>query len=88
MAKLKINKTIEVCDYCSSDGYLQECIVCQKMYCLTCQCIIAGCWVSPNVCKKCDDRDDVKAVCAKYADKMTPIVRARDKALSNLPSNP
>lgn len=87
---MKIKKPaeeIEVCDHCQRGGYLETCIVCGRQHCLSCQGIIAGCWVGPKVCKECDDREDVRRVVARYAEQITPIIRKRTAALKRLPSN-
>lgn len=88
--KMKITqpaKEIEVCDRCRSDGYLQQCIVCGKMYCLTCKALIMGCWVEPNVGKCCQDREDVLEIVARFSEQITPIIRARSEALKALNAN-
>lgn len=81
MAKVKINKTVEVCDFCGRDGYLQTCIRCGRRYCLTDHAIVAGCWVKPDVCRDCGGDEVVKEICRKYADLITPILKKRDSAL-------
>lgn len=77
-------KTVEVCDFCNGEGFLQKCLCCSKQYCLTCDGTIGGCWVSPDVCKSCADLDSVRKVVANYADQITPIVKRRDAALRKL----
>jgi len=79
-------REIEVCDFCRRERFLQTCIVCGRQYCLTDQGTVPGCWVGPNVCRKCDEREDVKKVCDKYANQITPIVRKRNDALKRLPA--
>lgn len=83
MAKVKIDKTVEVCDFCHCEGYLQECIRCHKMFCLTDNAIVPGCWVSPTVCRKCGESDEVKSICDKYADKITPLIRKRNDEIAS-----
>lgn len=75
-------ETVQVCDFCERDGYLERCLVCGKEYCLTCRGIITGCWVQPRVCRECCRREDVSRLVAEYAGKITPIIEARHEALS------
>ena len=78
-------KTVTVCDVCHrEDGYLTECIVCGKEYCLLCKCCIPGCMMAPDVCKECDDREDVQKVCAKHAPKFGKVLKRRDDELRGL----
>jgi len=84
---MKITKPaveIEVCDTCHRDGYLEQCIVCEKMYCLTCQALIRGSWVKPDVGKCCQDREDVLAIVAQFSELITPIIRDRAAALGGI----
>lgn len=82
----KPSREAEVCDTCHCEGYLQECLVCGGQFCLTHRAIIAGCWVSPDVCKACGSRADVQAVVEKAAAQIGPIIRARSAALVALPA--
>jgi hypothetical protein len=75
---------IEVCDYCSRSGYLQTCIVCGGQYCLLCEGMISGCWISPRICKVCSTRKDVNLIVEKYAQKISPIIDVRTTELSRL----
>lgn len=84
---MKITKpavTIEVCDYCESDGFLQVCDSCGGKYCLLCQGIIGGCMVSIDVCSKCGSEDKVLDVAEKYAKKIIPIIHKRTQELKKL----
>lgn len=86
--KVKINKTVEACDFCEREGYLQTCVACRKRYCLSCHGIVPGCWVAPNLCGTCDERTDVREVVKRHAEKITPIVAQRDKELGRLGGKP
>lgn len=77
----------EVCDHCGRDGVLTTCLVCGKQYCLLCDCYLPGCMVRPDVCKKCDDRDDVKALSERYGKRLHKICVARDKEMRALSAN-
>ena len=85
---MKITKPqieIEVCDLCGREaGYLLECTTCGKQYCLTCEGIVPKSWGYTNLCRKCSGRNDVKAVCQKYAEQLTPIFGNRNAALKRL----
>jgi len=85
--KIKIpSKTIEVCDICekqSSAGF-ENCLVCNKQFCWTCRAILVGCMLSPLVCKKCGDREDVIEIVKIYARDFLAFDIARSKALKNL----
>lgn len=87
---MKIKKPaeeVDVCDLCQREtgSLLTQCIICGKEYCFSCNAYFPGCWVRPNVCKKCGGKNDVISIVGKYADKITPIIRERDKILSELP---
>lgn len=87
---MKITKPaemVEVCDRCQCAGYLETCIVCGKQYCLSCRGMIAGCWVSPDICRSCAEREDVITVVKTSATMITPIIQNRDKKLRCLPPN-
>ena len=82
-------KEVEVCDVCQrDDGYLQTCLVCGGVYCLTCDAVMVGCWVKPPVCRDCAKRPDVQGVVARAADKITPIIARRKAALKRLRAKP
>ena len=85
MKKTIPEQILEVCDFCESTGYLQECIVCLKAFCLTCEGTIQGCWVGPQVCRECARRKDVRKVSDKHAKEITPIIKRRSRALKRLP---
>ena len=88
MARVHVNKVIEVCDFCQRDGYLERCLLCRKQMCLICVGLIAGCMVSLTACKKCSHRADVVALVKQYADKIVPLIKRRDAAVRNLPKYP
>lgn len=81
----KPEREVEVCDRCHREGFLQECLVCGGQYCLTCDAIMAGCWVSPRVCRRCGGRPDVQRVVTEAAERITPIIEERRASLSALP---
>lgn len=78
------SKTVEVCDICRRGGFLQTCLVCGGRYCLTCDAIIAGCWVKPAVCRTCSKSQKVEDIVLKYAGRITPVIKLRDAALKRL----
>lgn len=84
--KIKIpSKTVTACDICHREtGVLDTCLICGKEYCMMCEPYLPGCMIKPHVCKKCDDRDDVKKVVANYADDFVRVYKLRDKALARL----
>ncbi len=86
MKVLKPEREVEVCDTCQHEGFLQVCLVCGKQFCMSCHGIIAGCWVSPNVCRGCSRRADVLKVVGLYAKQITPIIAERRAALEALPA--
>lgn len=89
---MKINKPaveLEVCDFCHGDsvhgtGFLQTCAACGREYCLSCEGHVGKSWGFTELCRQCADRMDVAEICAKYAAKLTPIFRARNRALKRL----
>ena len=81
----KPEREIEVCDRCQREGFLKTCPVCGAQFCLSCEGHVAMCWVSLGVCRACGGRKDVLALAARYAAKITPIIRARLAALEALP---
>lgn len=80
-------KVIEVCDTCRREGFLQRCVVCGGVYCLTCDGIVPGSFGFVEVCRRCAERDDVREICAKYSLRLAPVFRARQKALAKLQAN-
>lgn len=74
----------EVCDTCEREGHLTTCLVCGKQFCLLCQCYLVGCMVRPDVCKKCDDRDDVQQIAKQYGLKILKLTNKRDVELEAL----
>ncbi len=82
----KPERVVEVCDICHEEDFLQTCPVCGKRICLLCRGIMAGCRVSPRVCKECSERPDVQSVVQGHADLITPIIRQRSAALKALPA--
>ena len=77
-------KEIEVCDFCHRDGYLQNCWVCGRQFCLSDEGTVAGSFGFTKVCRACSLRDDVGLVCDKFAKLIAPILRKRDAALQRL----
>ena len=77
-------RTVEVCDRCRREGYLQTCEVCGAKFCLTCQGIVGQCWGFTELCRECAHRDDVKELCHFYAKQLTPIFKRRHEALVRL----
>lgn len=77
----------EVCDICGRDCVLTTCIVCGKRYCLICHCYLAGCMVRPDVCRKCDDREDVKRIATAYGKEIFGVCKRRDAELKALSAN-
>lgn len=71
-------KEVELCDCCSRDGFLQTCKACGGRYCLLCDAYLPGCIHRPDVCRKCCDNEQVKAIADKYAPKLLEILKARD----------
>jgi hypothetical protein len=59
--KIKINKEVEVCDFCQRETYLQICIVCKKEFCILCK----GIGYNPynqKICKECIKKEDVEKI--------------------------
>ncbi len=78
-------QTVEVCDICRvSSRFLQTCDVCGNQFCLSCEGTVAASWGFTRICRDCAKADVVRAVCAKFAKRLTPIYRAREKALRKL----
>lgn len=77
-------KTVEVCDFCHREGYLKECDVCGRSFCLTHEGIVGQCWGFTTLCRECCHRDAVKEICARYAKRLTAIYRQRNAALKRL----
>lgn len=81
-------KTIDVCDICEREtGLLETCLICGKQYCTLCDSFLPGCMIHPNVCKKCDDRDDVKKIVERYSKDFVRISKLRDAALKRAAQN-
>ena len=80
--KLKINKTIEVCDLCQREGSLAECTRCHCLYCIMCDSVIPGCVVRAKVCNKCGVDPKVIKICDQYAVKLIAIIQDRDKRIA------
>jgi hypothetical protein len=64
--KKKINKTVEVCDFCEKEGWLQTCVVCRRKYCILHKAVIIGDVFSQQICKGCENREDIKKIIKKY----------------------
>ena len=84
MEVTKPARTVEVCDFCQREGYLQPCDVCGRMFCLTHKGTVAGSWGFTTLCTECAGREDVGIVCAEYAKRLTPIFEERRIALRAL----
>ena len=85
--KIKVpSKTVTVCDICKreTDGLFEKCLVCEKEYCLFCGPYLPNCMIRPQVCKNCDDRQDVKDIVARYSPDFVKTYKLRDKALASL----
>lgn len=79
-------KTVDVCDFCHREGYLETCDVCGRQFCLIDNGIVAGSYGSMDICKECARRDDVHKVCERYAKQLKPIYKRRMTALRRLPN--
>lgn len=83
--KIKVPaKTEEVCDICHGGGYLQTCKACGCRHCLICDYYLPGCIHKMDVCRKCCDRPEVKALAAKYAPEILRVLKKRDIELAQL----
>jgi len=80
-------RSIEVCDFCQHDGYLQRCDVCIRSFCLAHKGTVWQSWGFTQVCWECAQRDDVQAICDRYAKQVTPVFRKRNAALKRLGTN-
>ncbi len=84
---MKIDKpaeSVEVCDFCHRESFLEVCDVCGKSFCYICTGIVIQSWGFTNLCRECCRRDDVKEVCAIYSRLLTPIFKRRNVALRKL----
>jgi hypothetical protein len=82
--KIKINKEVEVCDFCQREGFLTTCVVCRKKYCIMCN----GIGYNPydqNICKCCIKREDVEKVIVDGRKKYERSYFAQKAALQKLP---
>lgn len=77
-------REVDVCDLCRSHSYLQDCDVCGKQFCLSCEGTVPQSWGFTQICRGCAERDDVKAICERYAEQLTPIYARRRSALKRL----
>ena len=57
--KKRINKTVDVCDFCEREGILTECIVCHTVFCILCGGHSGNAFNQP-ICKECIGRGDVQ----------------------------
>lgn len=87
MKKYIAAQDVEVCDLCHQKGFLQSCDVCGREFCLTHEGHVGQTWGFTQICCECAEREDVVAVCRKFAEKLTPIFTARDKVLKRLPAH-
>lgn len=77
-------REVEVCDFCRREGFLTECDVCGRQYCLTDEGTVAGSYGFTNVCRDCSRQQRVQEICDKYAVHLRPIFQQRDAALKRL----
>ncbi len=77
-------KEVEVCDFCRQEGYLTECHVCGRQFCLVDDGTVAGSFGFTKLCRECSGRDDVRSICTRHAEKLAPIYAARDNELKKL----
>ena len=77
-------KTVEVCDFCNREGYLRECHVCGRSFCLVDEGLVGQCWGFTKLCCECSQRDDVGKICERYAKRLAPLYRQRERALKRL----
>ena len=80
-------QTVEVCDTCGRDGFLETCITCGDKYCVIHNSIISGCYVSVDCCSECGNREDVREIVSKHAIDLKKIKFKRDEELSKLNTN-
>ncbi len=85
MKKTIPKKTVNVCDFCQHEGFLETCHVCGRQFCLSHQGIVGQSWGYTTLCHKCSERDDVQDVCCRYAKQLTPLFAERDDRLKRLP---
>jgi len=84
---MKITKPaeeIEVCDFCSTGGYLQKCTVCGQQFCFHCEGSVMCSWGFFHLCEECVQREDVQKTIGRYTRQLTPIYEKRTKALKRL----
>lgn len=84
MTKTLPRRKVQVCDFCGSDGFLQTCLCCSKDFCLVCEGIVEGCFVTPRICQKCDDNACIRELCREYSKPIAKLVRQRDKRISRV----
>ena len=84
MKIIKPEEEIEVCDVCQRDGYLTTCLVCAGKFCLIHRAVLPGCFVTADVCTRCEKREDVEAVIDQFKPTFRVLVDNRDAALSSL----
>lgn len=75
---------LNVCDLCERSGFLSECHVCGREFCLSHQGMVPATWGFTTICTECADRNDVQIICRSYAEQLALIYKARDKALKEL----
>lgn len=78
-------KVVDVCDFCSKEGFLEKCVVCKRQFCLVDGGDVAASWGFTELCRECAKRDDVGNVCKQYASKLTLVFKKRNAALGQLP---
>jgi hypothetical protein len=88
MKKTIPQQEVHVCDLCGRDGYLLDCHVCGREFCLGDQGTVPQSWNFTQLCRECAHREDVQNLCITFAKKLTPIFSARNKALKQLSKKP
>ena len=77
-------KTIEACDYCQAEGFIKDCDVCNRQFCLSHEGTVMGSWGFTCICRDCARRDEVRQICEKHAENLTAVFRRRNDALKKL----
>lgn len=80
MVRIKIEK--RVCDLCGNDGYLEDCMLCGREFCLLCQ---KRSYFGNYLCKECANRADYKEILEKYEVKYSRLAELENNELSKLP---
>ena len=79
-------RMVDCCDVCNrQDSLLRKCLVCGGDYCWICNAVICGCVSSPDVCLPCGQRNDVNAICDRFAPRFAKVQNDRNEVLKKLP---